>query len=304
VSDVLGSLRIRLVGLALAGVAAAGLLGWLVASRIVRPVIRLRDTAESIASTQDLTTPIPAEGDGEVGSLARSFTTMVEALATSREQQQRLISDAGHEMRTPLTSLRTNLELLERLEELPPDERREVLAAVQLDVDELTHLLTELVELATDRANDDEPAQPVELVDLATDVADRARRRTGRTITVVPDATNERPVVARPMMVTRAISNLVDNAVKYSPDGTIEVLVGEGRLEVRDHGPGIPPADQPYVFDRFYRATTTRSAAGSGLGLAIVKQIVDRHGGRVWAVNHPGGGAAVGFELPVTSGAS
>ena len=301
--SVLAALRARLALLTAAGVVAAAVLGWLVARRIVRPVIRLTDVAESIATTQDLTTPIPVEGDGEVGSLSRSFTTMVQALATSREQQQRLITDASHEMRTPLTSLRTNLELLEQLDRLPVDERREVLEAVQLDVAELTHMLTELVELASDRSDDEVP-EPTRLADLAADVVARFRRRPGRSISLDVDGASPAPdVVVRSQMVERAISNLVDNALKYSPPGTaVEVVVHGGRVEVLDRGPGIPAEDQDRVFERFYRSTVARTEPGSGLGLAIVAQIVERHRGRVWATNRPGGGACVGFELPVAGG--
>jgi two-component system sensor histidine kinase MprB len=101
-------------------------------------------------------------------------------------------------------------------------------------------------------------------------------------------------------MLQRAISNLVENAIKYSPVGTpIDVAIDGGRLEVRDHGSGIAPVDQPLVFERFYRATATRTEPGSGLGLAIVKQIVDRHSGSVWASNHRDGGALVGFSIPL-----
>jgi two-component system sensor histidine kinase MprB len=302
VDDVLGTLRLRLGLLTLGCVALAGLLGWLVARRIVRPVTDLRDTAESIADTQDLTTPIPTGGPGEIGSLAHSFTTMVEALSTSREQQQRLITDASHEMRTPLTSLRTNLELLELFERLPAEERIAILAAVQEDVGELTNLLAELVELATDRFGSDETPADVRLADLAGDVAARAARRSGREITVVDDGDGA-AVNMRPQMIERAISNLVDNALKYSPDDTpVEIAVDRGRLEVRDRGPGIAEEDQPRVFDRFYRATAARAEPGSGLGLAIVEQIVRRHHGAVWARNRTGGGAAVGFELPAAAG--
>ncbi|MCU0267990.1 MAG: HAMP domain-containing histidine kinase [Acidimicrobiales bacterium] len=303
--DVLGALRARLALLAASGVVVAAALGWLLASRIVRPVVELRDTAESIASSQDLTTPIPEGGPGEVGDLSASLTTMVHALATSREQQQRLIRDASHEMRTPLTSLRTNLEMLEHLDRLPATDRVELLAAVQGDVGELTHLLTELVELAADRAGDDEPVRPVDLGELAEGVAARFSRRTGHEVTVrdgvTPGAGPADAVLVegRSQMLERAVANLVDNACKYSPpDGPVEIVVQGGRLEVLDRGPGIAEADRPHVFERFYRATEARSAPGSGLGLAIVAQIVERHGGRVWAVERPGGGAAVGFELP------
>ena len=302
---VLDGLRLRLAGLALAGVAAAAVLGWMVASRITRPVMRLRDTAEAIATTQDLTTPIPDVGAGEVGSLAASLTTMVAALATSRDQQQRLITDASHEMRTPLTSLRTNLELLGHFEQLPEDDRGAALAALQVDVAELTDLLGELVELATDRSAD-ETLEEVRLADLAGDVAGRARRRSGREITVedsrprLPEGSDATDSIrVRPQMLERAISNLVENAVKYSPQNSpVTITVDGGRLMVRDHGDGIDPADQPHVFERFYRSALARTEPGSGLGLAIVHQIVERHGGRVSVANHPDGGAVVGFELP------
>ena len=296
--EVLESLIGRLLALALSGVFLAAVLGWFLAKRVVSPIIHLRDTAETIATTQDLATPIPTNATGEVGSLAQSFTTMVSALAGSREQQKRLITDASHEMRTPLTSLRTNIELMEHFERLGPSDRHDVLAAVQVDAGELTHLLTELVELATDQTSNNEEPEPVRLADLATDVIARASRRSGRQIAL--HATDPDLLVSgRPAMLERAISNLVENAVKYSPTGTpIDVNVTGGRLDVRDHGPGIPVDDQPFVFDRFYRATITRTEPGSGLGLAIVKQIVERHRGRVWAQNHPDGGAVVGFAIP------
>ncbi len=294
--EVLASLRLRLLLLAMGGVAAAAALGWWLARRIVRPVVRLRDTAEHIASTQDLSTPIPADGDGEVGSLARSLTTMVDALATSREQQQRLITDASHEMRTPLTSLRTNIEMLGRADGMPEAQRVEVVDALQLEVGELSELVAELVELATDRSRDEAP-EPVVLADLAQDVATRAIRRSGREVTVTGEP-DPALVVGQPAQLERAISNLVDNAIKYSPPGTaVEIAVTSTDVVVRDRGSGIAPEDLPHVFDRFYRSTLARSEPGSGLGLAIVEQIVKRHHGRTWAANRTGGGAEVGFSL-------
>lgn len=292
---VLRGLRLRLALLALAATAIGAVAGWLVARRIARPIVRLRDTTVSIARTQDLDTPVPAEGTGEVRGLAESFDTMVRALATSREQQRRLVDDAGHELRTPLTSLTTNAELLEAYERLPPDDRPRVLAALRADVGELTSLTDELVDLATDRSSD-EPAYDIDLAELATAVAARARRRHHRSIEVV--IAGEGLVTARPRMIERAIANLVDNASKYSPDETtIEVRVTPTTVEVCDRGEGIDPRDLDHVFERFYRADEARTRPGSGLGLAIVAQIVERHGGRVWARNRVHGGAAVGFSL-------
>jgi len=293
---VLADMRLRLFLLALGGTVAAAALGWWLARRIVRPVVKLRDTAEQIASTQDLTTPIPADGEGEVGSLARSFTTMVEALSTSRAQQQRLITDASHEMRTPLTSLRTNIELLGRADGLPDAQRTEVVDALQLEVGELSDLVAELVELATDSSRA-EPTEQVVLADVAGDVATRAIRRYGREVAVVA-AADLQPIDGQPAQLERAISNLVDNAIKYSPAGSpVEIAVTSTDVVVRDRGPGIAAEDQPHVFDRFYRSTLARGEPGSGLGLAIVQQIVQRHHGRVWATNRPDGGAEVGFSL-------
>jgi len=294
--DVLSSLRLQLLTLSVVGIGAAGLLGWLFARRLVRPIEQLTDTAERIARTQDLEAPIPESGGGEVGSLATSFSTMVDALAVSKRQQQQLVTDASHELRTPLTSLRTNAELLDRPDALNPEQQQRAVQGIRLEVNELTDLVSELVELATDRADDEAP-EAVPLRPLADEVADRARRRTGREITVITDG-DPATVLVRPQMAERALANLVDNAVKYSP-GAIAVVVDSNRVEVRDDGPGIAAVDLPHVFDRFYRSAEARTEPGSGLGLAIVRQIVERHDGRVWAANRDGGGAAVGFELPV-----
>jgi two-component system sensor histidine kinase MprB len=297
VDDVLDSMKMWLVGIGIAGVGAAVILGWLLARRTVRPVERLRVTAERIAATQDLAVEVPVGGPTEIASLGRSFTTMVDALGTSRREQHRLVSDASHELRTPLTSIRTNAELLARADRLTPEQQAAVVEGIELEVDELTNLVTELVELATDRSDDNEPLEWVDLGVLARDVAQRAERRSGRTVTVVTD--EPATVNVRPQMLTRAISNLVDNALKYSDaPAPVEVVVNGARLEVRDEGPGIPQADQPHVFDRFYRSDTARTEPGSGLGLAIVKQAVERHGGMVWARNRDDApGATVGFEL-------
>ncbi len=294
--EVLDVLRTRFMSLVVVVSLVAGFVGWFMARRLVSPLVRLRDAARLIARTGDLTTPLVIEGSGETRDLAMSLDEMVHSLAASKEQQQRLVSDASHEMRTPLTSLTTNLDLLDRFDELPIGDRPEVVAAVRCDVEELTYLMTELVELATDRSND-EPIQTVDLAEVATEVADRCRRRSGRAISLV--VTNPGAVAARPLMIERAISNLVDNAVKYSATPSpIEVRVGPHTVEVLDRGPGIPAELADRIFERFFRMPEARSQPGSGLGLAIVQQVVERHGGTVWARPRDGGGLAIGFELP------
>lgn len=289
--------RIFVIGLIVAGL--AGLAGWLTARWVTRPVERLTGAAEHIARTKDLTRSIEPLGEDEVGRLADSFNTMLDALATSRAQQRRLVQDASHELRTPLTSLRTNIEVLQSGRPIDDADRADILRDIDSELQELSDLVTELVELATDVDRTDEPMREVDLTALAEGVAERARRRTGRWVSVHGEPS---PIHVWPSMVERAVSNLLDNAGKWSPDGApIAVSIEEGRVTVHDEGPGIDAEDLPRVFDRFYRSEEARATPGSGLGLAIVKQVVEAHGGQVFARNRPGGGAEVGFELP-TSG--
>ncbi len=303
--DVLRALQLRLALFAGAGIIAAALLGWVLATRIVAPLERLRASAERIARTGELDGDVTTSGTGEIRSLTTSFATMVEALSESRRRQQQLVADASHELRTPLTSLQTNAELLERADRLTDAQRQQVSEGIRFEVRELTDLVSELVDLARDPANDDEDTGPLDLAVVAQGVVEAAGRRTNQPITLdVQDAT---PIVGRSKALTRAASNLVDNAIKHgggasgagaSDSGApIEISVHGTTFEVRDHGPGIPPADLPKIFDRFYRADVARTEPGSGLGLAIVAQVVEDHGGTVFARNHPDGGAVVGFRL-------
>jgi two-component system sensor histidine kinase MprB len=279
------------------GVALAGVLGLVVARSALRPVDELTETMEHVTETMELAKRIDIERDDEVGRLARSFNELLEALEESRIQQRRLVRDAGHELRTPLTALRTNLELLARAESLTDEQRRELLDAATFELRELSDLTAELVALAADPAAATEVRESRQMAELVDRVVERFRRRTGREIGFV--ATPFEAIVA-PMAMERAVANLVDNALKWGPAGTpIEVTVGGGRIAVADHGPGIDEADRPRVFDRFYRADAARSTPGSGLGLAIVEKIVDDHDGTVFVEETAGGGATVGFRIPV-----
>ncbi|MEX0874561.1 MAG: HAMP domain-containing sensor histidine kinase [Actinomycetota bacterium] len=298
-SEVDGTLRgmvLILVLLSVAGVGVAGVAGLLVARGALRPVERLTTAAENVARTQELDAAIEVERSDELGRLASSFNDMLKALGTSREQQRRLVADASHELRTPLTSLRTNVEVLARGRELAPAERERLLADLTGELEELSALVAELVELATESQVSAEDAQDVRLDELVDGVVERARRRTGQTFEVISEPA---VVNGRPTGLERAIRNLVDNACKWNPAGEpIEVSVSSTRVAVRDRGPGIEADDRPHVFDRFYRADAARAMSGSGLGLSIVRQVIEAHGGKVFAEEAEGGGAVVGFELP------
>lgn len=294
--DVLSGLRTRMLLLGMAGTVFAAAVGWLVARQFVRPVERLTTATEKIAATQDLAESITVDRKDEVGRLAESFNSMLLALSTAREQQRRLVQDASHELRTPLTSLRTNIEVLSSEDRLDPVDRARLIDDVGLELVELTDLVNELVVLAQASSPEDEPISDIELDALTAAAVERTRRRTDRHIDV-----HLEPCVVRgrPSELDRVVTNLLNNATKFSPEGTpIDVRVAGGRVEVRDHGPGIAPEDRAHVFERFYRSDAARSAPGSGLGLSIVEQVVRASGGTVFVDDAPGGGAVVGFELP------
>ena len=295
--NVLDSLDLRLLLIALAGTLVAALLAWFIARRIVRPVEALTGASERIAATQDLEHTIEVDRADELGRLATSFNTMLLALRNSREQQQRLVMDASHELRTPLTALRTNIEVLQRATaDMDDAQRAELLTEVEAELGELTELVAELVDLATD-ARDDEPMQDVDLGTLVEPIVERAHRRTGRDVTL--EVRDPATVNIRTGAVDRAVWNLLDNANKFSPaDAPVAVRVVEKRIEVEDHGPGITPADREHVFDRFYRATEARTAPGSGLGLSIVKQIADMHHATIDIADRPGGGTIIAINFP------
>ena len=292
--------RLRLVLLLVGGlgVAAAALAGWAVARSGLRPVRQLTDAAEEVARTEQVR-PIEVSSNDEIGRLATAFNSMLTALAASRDRQRRLVADAGHELRTPLTSLGTNLDLVAQADRqggMDPADRSELLLDARAQVDELSTLVGDVVELA----RDDSGPSVLELVDLA-EVTERAVERVRRRAPglLFDVATSPWYVHGDPQLLERAVANLVDNAAKWSPPGgTVTVRLAGGELSVRDEGPGIAEADRPHVFERFYRSPDARGMPGSGLGLAIVAQVAQRHGGSVRAGRSAGGGAAMHLAVP------
>jgi two-component system sensor histidine kinase MprB len=291
---ILRSLRVRTIALALivAGIAAS--IGVWIANSVTGPLRRLTAAAEHVGTTGRLDAPVGSAGDDEVGRLSSAFDRMLGALASSREQQRRLVQDAGHELRTPITSIRTNLDVMRRHPDLAPADREAVVADIHAEVEQLTELVNEIVAVSTGDFVD-EPREQLDLVDLATEVAARYERRSGRDIVVVGEST---PVLAQRAAVQRALSCLLDNAIKFDPSGVpIEVSVGEGGIGVADRGMGIPDDELALVFERFHRTDEARAMAGSGLGLSIVRDVAERHGGSVFARSRDGGGTVAGFRL-------
>jgi two-component system sensor histidine kinase MprB len=295
---VLDSLRTRTLLLVLAVTAAGAGVGFLIAGSVTASLRRLTAAAEAVESTGQLDVDVAADGTDEVGRLGAAFKRMLDALARSRADQQRLVQDAGHELRTPLTSVRTNLDVLRRYPDLPPGQRRQVVDDLHAETEELVLLVEEVIAVASGGLDDD-PFELFSLGDVARDLAARHERRSGREVRVDAD---ESPVEAQLGAVQRAISNLLDNARKFDPSGgVIDVRVSNGSVEVMDRGPGIAEGERDLVFERFHRSAEARTLPGSGLGLSIVRDVVERHHGTVRVGSRDGGGAVVGFTLPLRS---
>jgi two-component system sensor histidine kinase MprB len=279
--------------MAAGGIALGAAMGGGVARAALAPVRRFTSGTEAIAAGGDVSRRMEVESDDELGRLARSFNATLDELEQSVEAQRHLVADAGHELRTPIASIRANIQLLEESDRLPPDELAAVRRDIVQELDELTALVASIVELARGAAPAEVEIDDVR-IDLVTEqLVERAGRRAGTAVSFDVDV---EPTLVRGQQerIARAVSNLLDNACKWSPPGgLVEVRVHGGELSVRDHGPGFDQNDLPHVFDRFFRSDRARGMPGSGLGLAIVRQAAEAGGGWAKAANAPGGGAVV-----------
>jgi two-component system, OmpR family, sensor histidine kinase MprB len=289
-----------LVIIAAGGILVAAGLGLAVSRAALAPVRRLTKATEKVTETGDLSERIDTGGRDELSRLAASFNNMLGALEESTRARRQLVADASHELRTPLTSLRTNIEVLASDRALPPGERERLLNDVVEQLGEMTTLISELIELARGEQQQ-EKAEEIRLDLMAADAVERTKRnRPG--IEFKTDLSKS-VIHGVPRTIDRALANLLDNAAKWSPPGgDVEVAVRNGEVTVRDHGPGIDAEDLPFVFDRFYRASSARGLPGSGLGLAIVRQVAEAHGGRVVAERADGGGTIMRLRLNGAAG--
>ena len=261
----------------------------MVARAGLRPVGRLTEAAERVARTDDLR-PIPVVGSDELARLTEAFNAMLRALAESRDRQTRLVADAGHELKTPLTSLRTNVELLMASSApgappIPESELSDLRSDVIGQIEELSTLVGDLVDLTREDNAHGRGLEDVEMTEVVDRSLERVRRRRN-------DIDFDVDVIGWQVHgdaagLSRAVLNLLDNAAKWSPPGgTVglqlsQIDTAHAELIVSDQGPGIAPEERGLVFERFYRSTSARAMAGSGLGLAIVKQVVVKHGGMI-----------------------
>ena len=285
--------------------AAGTLLAW----RATRPLRLVSDTARRIIATGDLAARVPGpSGRGELDQLAAQFNTLLDKNAALLRAMREALDNVAHDLRTPLTGLRGAAELALTRADASPAAAREALAGCVEQADEVLRLLRALMEISEAEAG------MLRLEKTACDLGDLARGAAGL-YTEVAEGRRQRlafesagpvPVVGDATRLRQAAANLIDNALKYTPDGgsvTVTAAVRDGAavLEVRDTGPGVPPDEQPRIWERLYRGDTSRSQRGLGLGLSLVRAIVEAHGGRAEVSNVPGGGAVFALRLPLAA---
>jgi signal transduction histidine kinase len=279
----------------------ASTLAWVVAGRVLAPLRLLADTARSI-SESDLTRRIPVTGRDEIAELARTFNAMLDRLEAAFASQRSFVSDASHELRTPITIVRGHLELLGD----DPGERRETVALVTDELDRMSRFVDDLLVLAKAERDDFLRVADVELGALTDELLEKAQGLGQRDWRL--ESRGEAVIVADRQRLTQAMMGLAQNAVQHTDDGE-PIWLGtdanhrEVRLWVRDEGPGIAADDQERIFDRFARTSASRRRSeGAGLGLAIVRAIAEAHGGRVRLSSRPGAGASFVLVIPVDGG--
>ncbi len=291
----LAQTRLLLIAFAAGAILLAAGFGALIGRAALAPVKRLTATVEEVTRTRDLSRRVAAQGRDELSRLGTSFDAMLGQLETSLRSQRQLVADASHELRTPLTSLRTNLELLERGQPTDPVERQQLLGDLVSQIERLTTLVGDLIEVARDEETP-MPFEELRLDEVVHEVVDDVSFRYPKVhfnVTSSPSSINGVKV-----RVARAITNLLDNAAKYSPPGAmVDVTVANGEISVRDHGPGVAAEDVSRVFDRFWRSNDARHLPGSGLGLSIVKDVAESHGGSVTLERPIDGGGGARFRL-------
>jgi len=291
VDSVLNGLLLPYGLLIAGGVLIAGLLGLAISRTALAPIEGFLRRTEEVTSELERPRHLDETGPKELKRLAASFNQTLDALEQSIEAQRNLVADASHELRTPIAALRSNIQIFLESGRLPPGERQALQQSILAELDELTQVVANVVELARGSGPNAHREQ-VELDSLVCDAVDRAQRRAPQ----IEFNMDLEPTLVDgvPDRIGRAITNVIDNARKWSPaDGAIDVGLHAGILSVRDHGPGFDERDLPHVFDRFYRAAHARRLPGSGLGLAIVRQTALAHGGTATALNAPDGGAVV-----------
>jgi signal transduction histidine kinase len=283
-------------GVSLAVLLIASALAWVIAGRVLAPLRTLRTTAQAITET-DLTQRLDVHGDDEIAELGRTFNAMLDRLEGAFASQRALVSDAGHELRTPITIVRGHLELLGD----DPAEREETIALVTDELDRMARFVDDLLLLAKAEQADFLRPGPLDLDVLTDELYAKAKALADRDWRLAGSGTGR--LVADRQRLTQAIIQLAQNAVQHTEPGDrialgTAIQNGTARLWVADNGPGVPEHEQAAIFDRFHRAGDRRRSDGAGLGLSIVRAIAEAHGGHVELDSRHGHGATFTLIVP------
>lgn len=289
-----------------AGLVVAAVGGWFIAGNILGPIDRVTKAAQKITRARDLgrRIQVPAMVD-EVGQLAMTFNEMLSRIEELFRAQQRFVADVSHELRSPLTAVRGNLDLLKRGAAEDPTERSQALEAMDSETARMSRLVSDLLLLARQDAGVPIAKQPIELDTLMLEVY-RQAQLTARGVTLTLGAEDQAIIVGDRDRLKQVLLNLVDNAIKYTtPGGKVTLSLNKDetwvKIAVQDTGIGIASENIPNLFDRFYRVDKARSrdAGGTGLGLAIAKSVVDAHNGKITVESQLGKGTIFTVWLPL-----
>ena len=303
--EALSRLRLMLIAGAVTLPILAVAVGWWIARAGLHPIEEMSETARAIALSQGLGRRLKVgKSEDEVSRLARTLNEMLASLDAAHETQRRFVADASHELRSPLTSIRSNIEFLRRALDAPTEVRAEALADVEAELERLTRLTSDLLLLAKADAG---YRMEMDKVDLRALVLETHRQKQAPASGVTLELGEVQParVVGSSAWLKQLLLILLDNALKYTPQGGRITLAlgreaGQAVLRVSDTGIGIAPEDLPNIFERFYRADKARARdeGGSGLGLAIARWIVDAHGCEIEVESQPGKGSTFTVRLP------
>ncbi len=310
--------RVRLLLVIVVSLAAAFVIAgsFAVAAGALEPIARLSAAMGEIRSDRLSRRLGWTDRSDELGSLARSFDAMLDRLEDGFARERQFISDASHELKTPLTVINANAQMLERWADRDPAVRAESLRAIREESASLAAMINGMLLLAKAESGDDIPREPLALDGVVAEAVRSARPRAEAKGLILDFVSADRdgeggPVVRGDANLLRQLfTNLIDNAIKFTEIGSVVVTVGVGAsdatVEVRDTGIGIDDEAIERVFDRFFRADASRNRAipGTGLGLAIVRSIARVHDGHVAAHRPPGGGSAFTVTLPTLTSAS
>jgi signal transduction histidine kinase len=294
--------------------AAVIILSIALASQVITPINDLSREMRELTSER---LPLAGSVDGrrrglalrrrrdEIGRLATSFNDLLSRLAEAFARERQFISDASHELKTPLTSINANAQMLLRWADQDPTIRRESLETIMRESADLAGMVNGMLTLAKADRGDEIPKEPLSLAQIASEVVQNASSRAAEKAIDLRFTHSGTPIVyGDAHLLRQLVGNLVDNAIKFSEGGTVDVRVGNNPnsawIEVADSGPGISEEELAHIFERFYRADKARSRVipGTGLGLAIVRSIARVHGGEASAGRAPGGGALFRVVLP------